>query len=293
MKPTSTRTPRRGSLKSLFAGLTLLSLAPPAFAGTANVAVGTGGLVFSPAVVNVNPGDKVVWTWTGNFHSTTSGSGGSSSGLWDSGVANAPHSFTNTFNTPGNFPYYCSIHFASGMTGAVVVAAANVAPTVSITSPANGAVFSAPADVKVSAIASDADGSINNVKFLLDASVLADQTASPYAVTNHNLPAGNYTFSAVATDDGGLAATNSVNISVVTPVPVNLSSPQWLSPASFQFAYAANIGLRYVVQRATNLADPVWTDLVTNTADTDPVPFTDTNAPRNTGFYRVSRLPNP
>lgn len=285
---------KRTPTQWLFIGLaSLFGLGQTGLAATANVSVGSGGLVFTPAVVNVNAGDQVVWTWAGNFHSTTSGTAGSSNGLWDSGVANAPHSFTNTFNTSGNFPYYCSIHYASGMTGAVEVAAANLPPTVAITSPTNGAVFSAPADVKITATASDADGSINNVQFLLDNTVFSSQTASPYAITNHNLPAGSYTLSAIATDNGGLTATNSIMISVVTPIPVNVSSPQWTSPTSFQFDYSANIGLRYVVQRSTNLTASVWTGLITNTADSNPMPFMDMTAPPTAAFYRVSRLPNP
>lgn len=287
----------RTSKNLLAAALAWLCLAPAGFAATATVLVGSGGLVFTPAVTNINTGDRVIWSWAGNFHSTTSGtvSGTTATpnGLWDSGVNNAPHSFTNTFNTAGNFSYYCSLHFTSGMTGAVLVASANLAPTVSITSPTNNSVFAAPANVTIQATASDSDGTIASVQILVGANVLTNQTAAPFAATTNNLAAGSYTLSAVATDNGGLKATNAVTISVVTPVAVAISSPQWQPPANFQFSYSANAGLRYVVQRSTDLSSTNWTALVTNTAAGNPVSFTDSNASAGLGFYRVGRLPNP
>lgn len=281
------------TLKLFFTLLTWLCLAPAGFAATTTVLVGNGGLVFTPAVANINVGDQVVWNWSGNFHSTTSGTGGTPNGLWDSGVANAPHSFTNTFNSAGNFSYYCSIHVASGMTGAVVVASASLPPTVTITSPTNGAVFSEPANVTIDATASGSGGTVTNVQILVGADVLSNQTTEPFTATTNNLPAGSYTLSAVAADDGGLKATNSITISVVTPVPITIGSPQWLPPSNFQFNYSANVGLRYVVQRTTSLTSPDWTDIVTNMAGSNPVSFTDSNAAAGNGFYRVGRLPNP
>lgn len=105
------------------------------FAATTNVFVGAGGtLTFSPSTLTINQGDQIIWTWQGNFHSTTSGTLSGTpptatpnpNGIWDSGVFSQPHSFTNSFPSAGNFPFYCSIHYNSSMTGAVNVAAAPV-----------------------------------------------------------------------------------------------------------------------------------------------------------------------
>jgi hypothetical protein len=82
-------------------------------------------------------------------------------------------------------------------------------------------------------------------------------------------------------------------MSVVTPAAVVLTSFQRLTPSIFRFTYTANSGLRYVVQRSTDLTSAIWTSLNTNTATGSSVNFTNSNAPSSAAFYRVGRLPNP
>jgi plastocyanin len=275
-------------------------------AATATVQVGTNGKVFTPATTHIAVNDRVIWTWGGPAttpHSTTSGTvvitrtstNDIPDGLWDSGVVAGTHSFTNTFGSAGSFPYYCQVHFNVGMTGAVIVAAASLPPTVAITNPAPGTVFSEPANVTIQATANDPNsgGSVTNVQFLAGATVLTNEATAPFAAIASSLAAGSNTLSAVATDNAGLSATNRVTISVVTPVPLALGAATQLSSTRFQFNYSANAGLSYVVQQSTNLASPGWTAIFTNTANSNPVTFVDSNAIANPGFYRVVRLPNP
>jgi plastocyanin len=355
-----------------------LGFAPASLAATANVSVGSAGLVYTPATSNIAVGDRVIWTWGGLNHSTTS-----DTALWDSGVANSPHTFTNQFNSAGTFPYHCTFHVSFGMVGSIIVTAPNsppsvtitnpvtgtvfiapanvtiqasasdtdgtvtnvqfrigstiltnkpsapffavtnnlaagsytlsaiasdnlgakttnsvniivdTPPSVTITNPASGAVLSAPANVLIQASATDPDGSVTNVQFLLGATVLTNQPAAPFSASTNNLPAGSYMFSAIAADNNGIKATNSVTISIVTPVAVTLNASQRLSATNFQFSYPANIGLNYVVQCATNLLSPNWIPVLTNTAASNPVVFVDNHSTNNPGFYRVGRLPNP
>src|SRR5215469_5445102 len=102
-----------------------------ATATTFNVTVGPGGmLVFDPESVTIHPGDQVKWTWDSDFHSTTSGSPGMPNNLWDSGIHNQGATFTQTFNSAGTFPYYCTPHGGCcGMVGTVVVSAPTPTPT--------------------------------------------------------------------------------------------------------------------------------------------------------------------
>jgi plastocyanin len=259
---------------------------------------GNAADIFVPATNNINVNDRVIWNWMGNVHSTTSGTNGVHgddngvpSGLWDSGLNNKPHSFTNTFTSAGAFSYYCSMHFSVGMKGLINVAAANVPPTISITNPTDGATFSAPASFTLAATASDSDGTVTNVQFLNGASSLGNLTSSPYSVLVSSLAAGDYALSAVATDNDGLSATNSITVHVVTPVPIVISTPLFLPPSNFQFSYTANTGLSYIVQKSSDLIN--WTTINTNVAAGSSVLFDDSSATGNPGFYRVGLLPNP
>ena len=272
--------------------------APASVAATATVSVGSAFLAFTPATTNINVGDRVIWVWGGTFHSTTSGTVSGTvatpNGLWESGlITTTPHSFTNTFNSAGTFPYYCSFHFNSGMKGTVIVTAPNSSPTVAITNPVNNAVFAASANVTIQASAADSDGSVTNVQFLVGSTVLANSAIAPFAAVTNNLAPGAYTLFAIAADNNGAKATNSVAINVVTALAPAISGPQSSPPANFQFTYAANIGLRYVVERSAELASTSWTPVITNTAISNPQSFVDTNATNNPGFYRVRLLPNP
>lgn len=161
---------------------------------------------FNPSTVAINVGDQVVWTWVSDFHSTTS-----DTRLWDSGVFNSGHVFTNTFTSAGSFPYSCVVH---GFTGTVNVQGGDTPPTVSLISPTNGAAFTAPATLALTATASDPDGSVTNVSFFDGATFLGQTNNAPYTLTA-TFAAGSHALTAVATDNAALSATSSVvNITV-------------------------------------------------------------------------------
>ncbi len=106
-----------------------------ATADTVQVQVGTsGGALFDPSTVTIQPGDTVEWTWSGTFaHTVTSGLEGKYNGLFNTGAHVTPFTFSFTFPNAGYFDYYCSIHYSMGMTGVVHV----VAPQSSATTLAN------------------------------------------------------------------------------------------------------------------------------------------------------------
>jgi plastocyanin len=280
----------RGFVLFLCSCLLFLSHSISSLAAVANVIIGpvvngVESLSFSPSTVTIHVGDSVIWTWQSTFHSTTSTA---SPALWDSGLRNNPFSYTNKFLSAGSFGYICTFH---GFTGTVIVQSADAPPNIAFTNPVNGATFSAPASFTLAATATDSDGNVAGVQFFNGAGSLGNVSVPPYAIPVNNLAAGDYTFSAIATDNGGLTATNAIAIHVVTPTPIVLGSPQMISPNGFQFTYSANIGLSYVVQQSSNLSN--WTSLSTNVAAGGTVTFTDTNAVASPGFYRVGLLPNP
>lgn len=101
-------------------------------------------------------------------------------------------------------------------------------PTISIVSPTNGAFFNAPANVTITASASDPDGSVTNVSFFDGATFLASTNDPSYTITS-SFATGTHALTAVATDDVGLSTTSAVvNITVgVTDIPpsVTITNP--------------------------------------------------------------------
>jgi hypothetical protein len=162
-------------------------------------------------------------------------------------------------------------------------------PTVSITNPTGGTVFSAPADIKISASASVSSGTVTNVSFYRGATLIGSSTTAPFTATATSLPAGSYSLTAVATAAGISATSSVVTVSVVNPTPVTLTTPV-VANGSVSFNYSADAGLKYVVQSSTDLVN--WNSGTTNSAGSSSVPFSEAVVP-NFRFYRVSRQANP
>jgi hypothetical protein len=99
----------------------------------------------------------------------------------------------------------------------------NDAPIITITSPAEGATFTTPASVTVTADASDADGSIASVAFYANTTLIGTDTTAPFSASWTNMAAGSYTLTAVATDDlGELTTSAGVHVTVsVNPNRIN------------------------------------------------------------------------
>ncbi len=163
-------------------------------------------------------------------------------------------------------------------------------PTVTLTNPANGAVFAALANVSLAANATVSSGTVTNVQFFTNGISFKSVLTAPFSVTAGNLAAGAYALKAVATAAGISATSTVVNVSVVNPVVVNLSGAA-LASSQFKFNYTANAGLSYVVESSSNLFN--WVPLATNVAPASPVQFSNVLNSAGAKFYRVGRVPNP
>jgi hypothetical protein len=94
----------------------------------------------------------------------------------------------------------------------------NPGPAVSITAPTNNANFIPGSNIPITANASGTGGPVTNVEFYANSTDLGSAASAPYSFNWPSVPAGNYAFSAVATDNTGLATTSSVvNITVAVP----------------------------------------------------------------------------
>lgn len=122
-------------------------------------------------------------------------------------------------------------------------AGSNVPPNAAtLTSPANNATFNAPASIVMNATASDSDGTIARVSFYEGTNLLGQDTSAPYSFTWSNVPAGTYSLTMRATDNGG-ATTGSPAVSVtvqgaggpVTPPPPPSQPPPPSVPVTSPF----------------------------------------------------------
>lgn len=91
-------------------------------------------------------------------------------------------------------------------------------PVVNITAPSPGSGFNTPTDINITATATDADGTVTNVAFFQNGSLLGQMATGPYAYNWQSVPVGSYTLIAIATDDTGRTGTSApVNVTVSVP----------------------------------------------------------------------------
>ncbi len=149
--------------------------------------------------------------------------------------------------------------------GITQLASRNQAPAVSLTSPSGGATFDAPAEITLSATASDSDGSIVRVEFFRGATSLGVATVSPYSLTGTISSAGDFALRAVATDNlGAITLSDPVNIKVTARGvkligKVDYSDSFTLNPPRRNGLYNDNSAGGYNVENTHGNPAATWT----------------------------------
>ena len=264
----------------------------------------TGPAPNSPPIVAItNPPNNTILHPPASFvlRASASDSDGSVTNVqFFQGATSLGNSPTSPYSAPVNnlpvgdysFSAVASDDGGKTATNSITVHVAYLPPSITITNPPNNTFILPPASFTLSAAASDPDGLVTNVQFFKGATLLGNSTASPYSVSVINLPQGDYSFSAIAFDNDGLTATNSITVHVGNLPPViSGGSLQRPGPNTFQFSFSATVGSNYVVQRSIDLVN--WIGIVTNIATNNPMPFLDNSATGPRGLYRVGRLPGP
>jgi len=261
------------SYTKLLAGFFVFIASPLAFGALTNVNIQLSA--FDPPVVDIKVNDDVKWTWKSNVHSTTS-----DDSLWDSGVLNNGAVFTYTFTSPGSFPYSCVIHY---FTGAVNVASAPLAQNLTNVNILTNSFD--PPTVLIKTNDSVMWTWLSGLHTTTSDTALWDsgQHDTGFVFTNKFTSAGSFPYSCTLHRFPG-------TVLVQAPVgpPPLLSASQFVPPSTFGFDYSAGVGLSYVVSRSPDLT--TWVPLSTNVANSTTVSFQDTNAPSDSGFYRVYQL---
>ena len=119
----------------------------------------------------------------------------------------------------------------------------NSLPTITLTSPATGATYTAPAAISLATTVTANGHTITKVQFYNGATLLGEDTSAPYSFAWTNVSAGSYNLTAkVLYDSGSTLASSIALISVTAVVPaltsiaVTPSNPTLLAGATQQFA---------------------------------------------------------
>lgn len=145
--------------------------------------------------------------------------------------------------------------------------APGVLPSVSIDSPGGGASFNEGVDVTIEASASD-DGSVAKVEFFNGATLLGEDTSSPFEFTILAAPPGNYSVTAVATDNEGLYQRSApVDFSVI--VSVDSVTVDGVGATSVTYATIADAYAALTRSNGTGGVINIVVDSLTETARTD------------------------
>lgn len=115
-----------------------------------------------------------------------------------------------------------------------IIVGANIAPTVSITSPSNNTSFPSASTITLQANANDVDGTISKVQFYRGTTLLGQDLTAPYSFAWTNAVVGTYSVTAKATDNSGTITTSTaINVTVTSNIAPNISISSPNNNASF------------------------------------------------------------
>ena len=166
-----------------------------------------------------------------------------------------------------------------------VVPTLNSLPTITITSPASGAVFDSPGVFNIEYTAADADGSVQRVELFLGSKIAATKSASQSSFTANGLPAGNYLISLRAYDDLG-ASTTTQPIALRVQPPLGSARLLTTGPKHFEMTLPISQPGAYRIEASSNLVD--WVSIGTVYGSSGSVNFSDLGATNHfRRFYRA------
>lgn len=138
----------------------------------------------------------------------------------------APYSYTWSNVAAGKYSLtaVATDNYGATTTSTAVPAVSDVPPAVSLTAPAAGSTVMAPATLNLAASATSQVGSIAKVDFYANSGTAntlvgtaTTGTGGTYSFTWNQVPAGNYSLTAVATDSYGITATSAATSITVRP----------------------------------------------------------------------------
>jgi hypothetical protein len=149
----------------------------------------------------------------------------------------SPYSYTWNNAAAGGYSLTAKVTDTLGATATssavpISINPALVPPTVTVTAPANGTTYNAPASFTISATATAGSGAtVKQVALYNGQTLLGTSTTSPYSYSLTNAQAGSYSFTAKVTDTLGATAT-SITVGVTVSVPASPAAVAITSPAN-------------------------------------------------------------
>lgn len=194
------------------------------------------------------------WSQSGHAVTVTNAPWNAALGTGASAQIGANFSYSGTNTAPTAFTLNGTACNGTGTT--------QPPPTVGITSPKAGQIFTPGSNITLSATAaSSGSGSVASVAFYESTSAgnnvaIGTATSSPYSVTWQNVPAGSYSLTAVATDNLG-QSTTSEPVAITVESPSVVANPTALtvqqgSSASFAVSLSAAPSANVTVAVAEN-----------------------------------------
>ncbi len=138
----------------------------------------------------------------------------------------APYSSARTSVIGGTHTYTAKVYDNAATpltaTSTAIAVAVNTAPTVSLTATCNASPCGAPATVTLTATPADSDGAISKVEFYRGTTLIATTTAAPWTFSDAARPAGTFSYTAKAFDNGStpLSTTSTARSVVVVAATV-------------------------------------------------------------------------
>ena len=106
-----------------------------------------------------------------------------------------------------------------------ITVASHGAPTIALTLPRTGQIFSTGAPIAMAATAAAGDGTIARVEFYADSVLVATATATSYVATWSGATVGAHTLTAKAIDDRGAVTASAAVTIQVAPVALTITTP--------------------------------------------------------------------
>lgn len=146
-------------------------------------------------------------------------------------LTSSPYTYTLSNLSPGTYSVVATANFNNGSvsSAAKTFTATLVAPTVTLSGPANGASYNGPANIAMSATAAGGSYSVSGVSFYNGSALLGAGTLSGsiWSFTATGVMPGSYAINAKVTTTGSTTATSATNtVTVNTLLPrISLTAP--------------------------------------------------------------------